>query len=166
MTKQLENFETIIVKAQITATSNNNDSKFKQKKPSKTVYIVPDNKEDEKKLIDFGLTQYTPDNKKDKNAKPYFIIKSTQFVKFYVSEEEYSEVFFGTQIEEVNDETGETRVKKASNYMTSEPVYIAIMFVQGGDNGNDFYRLNAIMHENPLVLEEVKPINPFSQLFK
>ena len=160
-----ENFETVIVKAQITATSNKSDGKYKQKTPTKTVYIVPENAQEEQKLIDFGLIQYTPDNKKDKNAKPYFIVKATQLVKFYTSKEDYEEVYFGTQVEDINAETGEITTKKALNYTTSEPVHLAIMFVEGGDNGNDFYRLNAIMHKDRSILEEVQPVNPFASLF-
>lgn len=160
------NFETVIVKAQITATSNKSDGKYKQKKPTKTVYIVPENAQEEKKLINFGLTQYTPDNEKDKNAKPYFIVKATQLVKFYTSKEDYEEVYFGTQVEDVNAETGEITTKKALNYTTSEPVHLAIMFVEGGENGNDFYRLNAIMHKDRSILEEVQPVNPFASLFE
>ena len=62
-------------------------------------------------------------------------------------------------------ETGEITTKKALNYTTSEPVHLAIMFVEGGGNGNDFYRLNAIMHKDRSILEEVQPVNPFASLF-
>ena len=117
-----ENFETVIVKAQITATSNKSDGKYKQKTPTKTVYIVPENAQEEQKLIDFGLTQYTPDNEKDKNAKPYFIVKATKLVKFYTSKEDYEEVYFGTQVEDVNAETGEITTKKASLIYSSDPL--------------------------------------------
>ena len=161
-----ENFETVIVKAQITATSNKSDGKYKQKTPTKTVYIVPENAQEEQKLIDFGLTQYTPDNEKDKNAKPYFIVKATKLVKFYTSKEDYEEVYFGAQVEDVNAETGEITTKKALNYSTPEAVHLAIMFVEGGDNGNDFYRLNAIMNKDRSILEEVQPVNPFASLFE
>lgn len=161
-----ENFETVIVKAQITATSNKSDGKYKQKVSTKTVYIVPETEEEAKKLIDFGLTMYTPDTEKDKEAKPYFIVKATQLVKFYTSKEEYEEVFFGTEVEDVDTETGEITTKKALNYNTTEPVHLAIMFVEGGDNGNDFYRLNAIMHKDRSILEEVQPVNPFASLFE
>lgn len=161
-----ENFETVIVKAQITATSNKSDGKYKQKKPTKTVYLVPESEAESQKLIDFGLTQYTPDTEKDKSAKPYFIIKATEFVKFYTSQEGFEEIYFGTEIEDVNTETGEITVKKALNYTTAEPVYLAIMFIEGGDNGNDFYRLNSIMHKDREILQEVQPVNPFASLFE
>ena len=161
-----ENFETEIVKARITATSNKSDGKYKQKKSTKTVYLVPQSEAEAQKLIDFGLTQYTPDTEKDKSAKPYFIIKATEFVKFYTSQEDFEEIYFGTEIEDINPETGEITTKKAFNYTTSEPVHLAIMFVEGGDNGNDFYRLNAIMHKDRSILEEVQPVNPFASLFE
>lgn len=164
--KKLENFDNVLVLATITATSNKSDGKYKQKKPSKTVYIVPERPEDEKVLIDFGLTQYTPGDKKDKNAKPYFIVKATEWVKFYTGEEKYDEVFFGVQHEDVNRDTGEITTRKALNYLTTKPVYLSIMFVEGGDNGNDFYRMNAIMHKDRDVLEEVQPVNPFASLFE
>lgn len=160
--QQRENFETVIVKAQITATSNKFNGKYKQKTPTKSVYIVPENAQEEQKLIDFGLTRYTPDNG---NANSYFIVKATQFVKFYTSQDEYEEVYFGTQTEEVNSETGEMDIKKALNYSTAEPVYLSIMFVEGSGYDNDFYRLNAIMHKDRTILEELQPVNPFASLF-
>ena len=162
--QQRENFETVIVKAQITATSNKSDGKYKQKVSTKTVYIVPET-EEAKKLIDFGLTLYIPDTEKDKDVKPYFIVKATKLVKFYTSKEDYEEVFFGTEVEDVDAETGEITTKKALNFNTTEPVHLAIMFVEGGDNGNDFYRLNAIMHKDRSILQEVQPVNPFASLF-
>ena len=93
------------------------------------------------------------------------VVKATKLVKFYTSKEDYEEVYFGTQFEDVNAETGEITTKKALNYSTPEPVHLAIMFVEGGDNGNDFYRLNAIMHKDRSILEEVQPVNPFASLF-
>ena len=164
--QQRENFETVIVNARITATSNKSDGKYKQKVPTKTVYLVPESEAETKKLIDFGLTQYTPDNEKDKKAKPYFIVKATQLVKFYTSKDDYEEVYFGAQVEDVNSETGEITVKKSLNYTTTEPVFVAVMFVEGGDNGNDFYRLNSIMHKDREILQEVQPVNPFASLFE
>ena len=164
--QQRENFETVIVKAKITATSNKSDGKYKQKAPTKTVYLVPESEAETKKLIDFGLTQYTPDNEKDKKAKPYFIVKATKLVKFYTSKDDYEEVYFGTHVEDVNSETGEITVKKSLNYTTTEPVFVAVMFVEGGDNGNDFYRLNSMMYKDRAVLQEVQPVNPFALLFE
>lgn len=160
------NFDTVIVSATITATSNKSDGKYKQEKPTKTVYLVPADEKEAKKLIDFGLTQYTPDNEKDPEAKPYFIVKSTETVKAYTSEEDFEEVHFGVNHEEVDEETGEVKTKKTPNYKTDKPVGVAIVFVEGGNNGNDFYRLNALLLDTPETLEEVKPVNPFVSLFK
>ena len=164
--QQRENFETVIVKAQITATSNKSDGKYKQKISTKTVYLVPEDEKEAKKLIDFGLTLYTPDTEKVKDAKHYFIVKATKQVKFYTSEERYEDVSFSTEVEDVDIETGEVTVKKNLNYTTTEPVHLAIMFVEGGNNGNNFYRLNAIMHKDRNVLQTVKPVNPFASLFE
>lgn len=160
-----ENFDTVVAQATITATSNKSDGKYKQKKATKTVYLVPATEEDTKKLEDFGLQLYTPDTKKDPEAKPYFIVKATENVKIFTSETEFEEVNFGVSYEDVNTETGEITVKKTPNYKTETPVYVAIMFVEGGDNGNDFFRLNALMMEDKATLEEVQPVNPFAGLF-
>lgn len=160
------NFYTVIASATITATSNKLDGKYKQEKPTKTVYLVPADEKEAKKLIDFGLTQYTPDNEKDPEAKPYFIVKATETVKAYTSEEDFEEVHFGVNHEEVDTETGEVKTKKAPNYKTDKPVGVAIVFVEGKDKGNDFYRLNALLLDTPETLEEVKPVNPFASLFK
>lgn len=51
-----ENFDTVLAQATITATSNKSDGKYKQKKATKAVYLVPATEEDTKKLVDFGLT--------------------------------------------------------------------------------------------------------------
>lgn len=160
-----ENFDTVVARATITATSNKSDGKYKQKKATKTIYIVPATEEDSKKLSDFGLQLYTPDKEKDPEAKPYFIVKATENVKIFTSETEFEEANFGVSYEDVNPETGEITVKKTPNYKTEEPVYAAIMFVEGGDNGNDFFRLNALMMEDTAILEEVQPVNPFAGLF-
>ena len=164
--KQRENFETVIVKAKITATSNKSDGKYKQKVCTKTVYLVPEDEKEAKKLIDFGLTLYTPNTEKVKDAKHYFIVKATKQVKFYTSEERYEDVSFSTEVEDVDIETGEVTVKKNLNYTTTEPVHLAIMFVEGGNNGNNFYRLNAIMHKDRNALQTVKPVNPFASLLE
>lgn len=160
-----ENFETIVAQAIITATSNKLDGKYKQKKATKAVYLVPATEEDSKKIVDFGLQLYTPDIEKDPDARPYFIVKATEIVKIFTSETDFEEVNFGVTYDDVNPETGEITTKKTPNYKTEEPVHVAIMFVEGGDNGNDFFRLNALMMEDVLKLEEVQPVNPFAVLF-
>jgi len=160
------NFDTVITTATITATSNKSDGKYKQEKPTKTVYLVPKDEKEAKKLVDFGLTQYTPDADKDPDAKPYFIVKATETVKAYTSEEDFEELHFGVNHEEVDEETGEVKTKKTPNYKTDKPVGVAIVFVEGKDKGNDFYRLNALLLDTPETLEEVQPVNPFASLFK
>nr|DAT63628.1 MAG TPA: hypothetical protein [Caudoviricetes sp.] len=160
-----ENFDTVVAQATITATSNKSDGKYKQKKPTKTIYLVPATEEDSKKLSDFGLQLYTPDKEKDPESKPHFVVKATENVKIFTSETEFEEVNFGVSYEDVNQETGEITVKKTPNYKTEIPVHVAIMFVEGGDNGNDFFRLNALMMEDTATLEEVQPVNPFAVLF-
>ena len=160
-----ENFDTVVAQATITATSNKSDGKYKQKKATKTIYLVPATEEDSKKLSDFGLQLYTPDKEKDPDAKPYFIVKATENVKIFTSETDFEEVNFGVTFDDVNPETGEITIKKTPNYKTEIPVHVAIMFVEGGDNGNDFFRLNALMMEDTATLEEVQPVNPFAGLF-
>lgn len=160
-----ENFDTVVAQAIITATSNKSDGKYKQKKATKAVYLVPATEEDSKKLVDFGLQLYTPDTEKDSDAKPYFIVKATENVKVFTSETDFDEVNFGIAYEEVDPESGEITTKKTPNYKTEIPVYVAVMFVEGGDNGNDFFRLNALMMEDVTTLEEVQPVNPFAGLF-
>ena len=160
-----ENFDTVVAQATITATSNKSDGKYKQKKSTKTIYLVPATEEDAKKLEEFGLQLYTPDTEKDPEAKPYFIVKATENVKIFTSETEFEEVNFGVSYEDVNQETREITIKKTPNYKTEIPVHVAIMFVEGGDNGNDFFRLNALMMADTAMLEEVQPVNPFAGLF-
>lgn len=160
-----ENFDTVIAQATITATSNKSDGKYKQKKATKTIYLVPETEEDSKKLSDFGLQLYTPDTEKDPESKPYFIVKATETVKIFTGETDFEEVKFGVTFDDVNPETGEITTKKTPNYKTEIPVHVAIIFVEGGDNGNNFFRLNALMMEDTATLEEVQPFNPFAGLF-
>ena len=86
-------------------------------------------------------------------------------MKIFTSETDFEEANFGVSYEDVNQESGEITVKKTANYKTEVPVHVAIMFVEGGDNGNDFFRLNALMMEDIATLEEVQPVNPFAGLF-
>lgn len=158
MTKQENQFENAVVQGIITSTSNKMDDNFKQEKPSKTLYIVVEDKNQIKELESLGLMLYKSE---DKTVKPFFIIKAVTDMKVYKSEKDYEIVNFG--IYQLDPETGEE--KKNPNYQTEEPVFLSIIKVKGQKGKNGFYRVNAILDPKG-HLQEVKSENPFESLFK
>ena len=155
------NFQTVIVPAIITATSNKVSSDFKQETPTKTIYFhVADPKKVEL-LEKFGMTQYTPDTETDPEAKPYFIAKATKFVKLYTDRTTFVEKPFTVDL--FDEDTGLPIANP--NVYTDEIVHLAIIKVKGGKGKNDFYRVNAILLPNLEVLKEVEAVNPFAELF-
>ena len=161
--QKVNKFQTVIVPAIITATSNKVSSEFKQETPTKTIYFHVEDTKKAEQLEKFGMTQYTPDTETDPDAKPYFIAKATKIVKLYTHdnrstfvERPFTAVLFGTQ----------TGLPIASpNVYTDEIVHLAVIKVKGGKGKNDFYRVNAILLPSLESLKEVEAVNPFAELF-
>ena len=64
--KQKENnFQTVIVPAIITATSNKVSNEFKQETPTKTIYFHVEDPKKAEQLEKFSMTQYTTDPYRD-----------------------------------------------------------------------------------------------------
>ena len=145
------NFTSVNVKAIISSTSNKIDEDFGQEVATKTVYIEVPDKKDVKKLIDLGMQQYTP---KDKEGKPYFIVKASQKVKKFIDKENFELVDFRVQ----NDEG-----IIISNYTTDgNEIYINIIKIEPEEKKRKpFFRLSAIVG----MIEQVKQTNPFEDLF-
>ena len=157
------NFQTVIVPAIITATSNKVSSEFKQETPTKTIYFhVPDPKKAEQ-LEKVGMTQYTPDTETDPDAKPYFIAKSTKIVKLYTNEDHSKFVEKPFTVDLFDEETGLPIPNQ--NVYTDEIVHLAVIKVKGAKGKNDFYRVNAILLPTLDSLKEVEAVNPFAELF-
>lgn len=153
-----EQFKTIIVDVNITATSNRTDDGFKQKNGgTKTFYFNPVNEEERQKLIDFGMTEYTPDATIDEpNPTPFFVAKSIKDLKIFTSKDNFYTI--------------DCSVSNSNNYCNKEGKQstIALTFVKSSQKGiNDFYRVSAIMgkEEFDTMFDTIKPTNPFEDLF-
>lgn len=132
MSKQL------IIKAVITATSNKQDGRFKSDNPRKSLYVVADQKNTEL-LKGFGLTEYTP---KDKDGKPYFIIKTGAKLDHYQ---------LGTLVGEISG------LVDSPNFTSNgEEVGIAL-FQEKTDLGKTYTRAYAVNG----TVAEVEKQNPF-----
>lgn len=161
-TTQENNFTTVVVPAIITATSNKVSEDYKQEVNTKTVYFHVEDPKKAQKLIDLGMTEYTPDTETDPDAKPYFIAKATQNVRLYTSKDQFEEKPFTVEID--NPETGLPQANP--NLYTTETVHVSIIKVKGGKGKNDFFRLNAILLPSLEMLKEVEAANPFAELFE
>lgn len=154
MTKQKEQqFTSINLIGKISATSNKISQDFKQEVYTKTVYIVPRDKKEIKKLEEFGLPLYTP---KEKGSENYTIVKSAKTVKHYKSVKDEAPQ---KMIMTVETEEGQT----VPNLYTEENIVLNITKVKGSKGKNDFYRLTAILAPVGTILE-VEATNPFEDL--
>ena len=155
------NFQSVVVPAIITATSNKVSDEFKQETPTKTIYFHVEDPKKAEQLEKFGMTQYTPDTETDPEAKPYFIAKATKVVKLYTDRSTFIEKSFEVDI---FDEDAGMPVTNPNLY-TDEIVHLAVIKVKGGKGKNDFYRVNAILLPDLDMLKEVEAVNPFAELF-
>ena len=157
------NFQTVIVPAIITATSNKVSSEFKQETPTKTFYFHVKDVEKVLLLEKIGMTQYTPDTETDPDAKPYFIAKATKIVKLYTHDNRSTCVERPFTVDLFDEETGLPIANP--NVYTDEIVHLAVIKVKAGKSKNDFYRVNAILLPTLDSLKEVEAVNPFAELF-
>jgi len=139
--------ENIIIEGQITATSKKQNGDFKQEVPTKTAYLKTD-EENAKKLVDFGLQEYTSQNEED-----YFIIKFPANVMVYKPNG------FGEKRPELSQIIFEGI--ETNNFKTPDGKMVSLNIIKGNYKNNDFFRLQAIRVENQEDIEEIKPENPF-----
>lgn len=153
MTKEQKQFTSINLVGRISATSNKVSEDFKQETPTKTVYIVPKDKKEIKKLEKFGLPLYTP---KDKGSESYTIVKSAKTVKHYKSVKDTEPQKMLMTVEDEN-------AQKVPNLYTEVNVILNIVKVKAQKGKNDFYRLTAILAPTRTIFE-VEATNPFGDL--
>lgn len=154
MTKTKSQFTSAIVSAKISATSNKQDKDFSQKIPSKTVYFETKTKEDAKKLIDLGLTQYTSEDK-----EPFFIVKAKAEMPVYFKGSD-EKVMKNMSIKTVNPQTMEEETNP--NIYTEDFIDLNIVKVKAPKGKNDFYRISAMQVTDIEQLIKVEQTNPFS----
>lgn len=135
--------ENIIVEGIITATSKKQSDQFKQDNPTKTAYVTAE-KESRKKLLDFGLTEYT-----SKDGEGFFIIKFSANTAVYLDRE--------------SDESKPFKLHTMDtpNFKTLAPVTMNI--IKSENMGNDFFRIQAFLVLNPEVFEKIEQQNPFAE---
>lgn len=140
--------ENIIILGKITATSKKSDGKFKQETPTKTAYVEAKDRIEKEKLVKFGLREYTS----AADGNNFFIIKLPQNVAVYVGESD-----------EPFDIDGST---ETANFKTADHIYTAINIIKGEKDGNEFYRLQAIMVSDSSQIEMIEKQNPFAEFNK
>ena len=156
MTKQKNSqFTSVIVSAKISATSNKQDSDFKQEKPSKTVYFQTKTKEDVKKLIDLGLTQYTSEDK-----EPFFVVKAKAEMPVYFKDSD-EKIMKNMSIKTVNPQTMEEETNP--NIYTEDFIVLNIVIIKAPKGKNDFYRISAMQVTDIEQFIKVEQTNPFAK---
>lgn len=146
---QNNNFLTVTVDVDITATSSKAGDKFST--DVKSAYIVPKTENDKKKLIDLGLRLYTAKSKADGEEEEFFILKFTKKTYLYIKDEEGE---FQAQ-----DFTEFTELGSPNFSFTD--VSIAIMPLYSEVYNVDFFRLQAILEKPESKFQVFMPRNPF-----
>lgn len=133
----------LVIKGQITTTSNKQSDKFVAKTPQKTAYLKLD-EENAKKAEEFGLTKYTS----KENNEDFFMVKVVTNLRAYYDNSR-------------NCDKLETGVD-SPNFKTKDGKEIGLALVQGENLGNVFYRLSAIKISQSSDIETIEAENPFA----
>lgn len=133
----------LVIKGQITTTSNKQSDKFVAKTPQKTAYLKLD-EENAKKAEEFGLTKYTS----KENNEDFFMVKVVTNLRAYYDNSR-------------NCDKLETGVD-SPNFKTKDGKEIGLALVQGENLGNVFYRLSAIKISESSDIETIEAENPFA----
>lgn len=136
----------VVVKGQVSATSNKVDNRFKNEDPTKTAYLIVNDPAEAQKLIDFGLTQYSS---KTDDTK-FFIVKLPKEVAIYIKGAD------GNAPEKYSGRLD------SPNFSTAEGKDLNLNIIQGENTGNKFFRLQAIQIEETSDFIEVQQTNPFA----
>lgn len=136
----------VVVKGQVSATSNKVDNRFKNEDPTKTAYLIVNDPVEVQKLIDFGLTQYSS---KTDDTK-FFIVKLPKEVAIYIKGAD------GNPPEKYSGRLD------SPNFSTVEGKDLNLNIIQGENTGNKFFRLQAIQIEETSDFIEVQQTNPFA----
>lgn len=132
----------LVIKGQITTTSNKQSDKFVAKTPQKTAYLKLD-EENTKKAEAFGLTKYTS----KENNEDFFMVKVvTNLRAYYDNSRNYDKLETGVD---------------SPNFKTKDGKEISLAIVQGENLGNVFYRLSAIKISQSSDIETIEAENPF-----
>lgn len=141
--QQLEN---MVVAGKITAMSTKESADFQSAVHSRVAYITVDDPKDAKKLVDFGLCEYTSED----GAK-FFIDKCSARLSMWIKGSKKPIML------DVSNETGDS-------YITGDGVTAKLNFIKGEKAHNKFIRLQAIQVDSSDQLEIVQQQDPFAEL--
>lgn len=135
----------LVIKGQITATSNKQSDKFTAKTPQKTAYLKLD-EANAKKAESFGLTKYTPED----GGEPFFMVKVVENLRAYYDTKSKVADRLSTTIQD-------------PNFRTPEDKEISLCLIQGENLGNVFYRLSAVKLDSSADIVNIEAENPFAE---
>lgn len=133
----------LVIKGQITTTSNKQSDKFVAKTPQKTAYLKLD-EENAKKAESFGLTKYTS----KENNEDFFMVKVVTNLRAYYDNSRHCDKL-------------ETSVDDP-NFKSKDGKEIGLAIIQGENVGNVFYRLSAVKLSESSDIETLEAENPFA----
>ena len=133
--------ENLIIKGQITATSNKVNEDYKTDNPTKTAYVTVTDDNIRKAMVNFGLTEYT--SKQDDTN--FFIIKLPQQLTLVK----------GNHMRKMSGDV------ESPNIKTKDDEEFKMNIIKGRNKGNDFFRLQAIEVNDYSDVEQILMENPF-----
>lgn len=131
--------ENRVFNVEISAMSKKDNGQFKSDRLS--VFLVPVNEEEEKKMNSFGLNKYT-----SKNNESFFIVKTSEKIALYTDDSNNYFPLGGT--------------KEDKMFKTKDGQSVLVNIIMSESKGNKFYRLQAIKDTNN-TLEDIESKNPF-----
>lgn len=133
--------ENLIIKGQLTATSNKVNEDYKTDNPTKTGYVTVEDENISNKMKDFGLTEYTSQQDDSK----FFIIKLPQQLTLVK----------GNNMRKLSGDV------ESPNLKTKDGQEFKMNVIKGRNKGNDFFRLQAIEVNDYSDVEQIQMENPF-----
>ena len=128
-----------VFEVKISAMSKKDNGQFKSDRLS--VFLVPVNEEQEKKMVSFGLNKYT-----SKDNESFFIVKTSEKIALYTDNSNNYFPLGGT--------------KEDKLFKTKDGQSVLVNIITSESKGNKFYRLQAIKDTNN-ALEDIESQNPF-----
>ena len=133
--------ENLIIKGQITATSNKVNEDYKTDNPTKTAYVTVTDGNIIQAMKNFGLTEYS--SKQDESR--FFIIKLPQQLTLVK----------GNHMRKMSGDV------ESPNIKTKDDTDFKMNIIKGRKKGNDFFRLQAIADNEYSDVEQILMENPF-----
>lgn len=133
--------ENLIIKGQLTATSNKVNEDYKTDNPTKTGYVIVEDENISNEMKGFGLREYTSQEDDSK----FFIIKLPQQLTLVK----------GNNMKKLSGDV------ESPNLKTKDGQEFKMNVIKGRNKGNDFFRLQAIEVNDYSDVEQIQMENPF-----